>query len=115
MSGFDVTESWFERVVVVTPVGEIDIVTAPQFDEAVYAARRKEPSALIVDLSKVTFLASAGMNLLMTMHREVTRSAKFGVVADGSSAGRPLKLAGIDSVVRVFQLLDAALTAFIDA
>jgi anti-sigma B factor antagonist len=115
MDGFDVTENWFERVVVVTPVGEIDLLTAPQFRDAIYRASRKEPAAMIVDLTRVTFLASAGMNLLLAMHREVTRSAQFGIVADAPTTSRPLTMTGIDRIVGVYRLLSAALDAFKEA
>jgi anti-anti-sigma factor len=114
-NGFGVTEDWVERVVVVTASGDIDMLTAPQLDAAIYAARRKEPSALIVDLTKVTFLASAGMNLLIAVHREVSRYARFGVIADGPTTSRPLKLTGIDDVVAVYRSLADGLSAFADA
>jgi anti-sigma B factor antagonist len=115
MDGFDVTENWFERVVVVTPVGEIDILTAPGFSDAIDAARRQEPSAMILDLTKVTLLASAGINLLLTAHQEVSRHAQFGVVAEGSRTFRPLHLTGIDTVMAIYGLLAAALDAVADS
>ena len=41
--------------------GDLDVATAPELADAIQAAARKEPAALIVDLSRVDFLASAGM------------------------------------------------------
>jgi len=72
----------------------------------------KEPEALIVDLSRVDFLASAGMTVLIAAHREVAPSARFGVVADGPATSRPLKIIGIDTIVDVYRTLDDALNEF---
>lgn len=73
------------------------------------AAREKEPTGLIVDLSDAEFLSSAGMHVLVTMHHELTPAARFAVVADGPGTSRPLKITGLPDVIDVFSTLDAAL------
>ena len=115
MDGFDVTENWFERVVVVTPVGEIDMLTAPRFRDAIDAARLQDPTGMILDLTKVTFLASVGINLLIAAHQELTSRVRFGVVAEGPRTFRPLHLTGIDTVMAIYGLLASALEAVADA
>jgi anti-sigma B factor antagonist len=112
---FSVAEHWVERVVVVAVSGELDLITAPDLLDAVYAAVRKEPAAMIVDLTRVTFLASAGINVLVAAHREVGRSARFGVVADGPATSRPMKLLGIDEIVPLYPTLTDAMADFADA
>ena len=109
---FGVTESWVGRTVVVAVSGDLDMLTAPELAEAIQAASRKEPAALIVDLSRVEFLASAGINLLITVQRDIGASARFGVVADGSATSRPLKLIGVDTLFAVHRTLDDALAGF---
>jgi anti-sigma B factor antagonist len=109
---FTVTESWVERTVVVAVSGDLDMLTAPELAEAIQAASGKEPATLIVDLSRVEFLASAGINVLITVHRDIGPSARFGVVADGPATSRPLKLIGVDTVFAVYRTLDDALVAF---
>jgi anti-sigma B factor antagonist len=110
-TGFGIAESWLERTVVVAVSGDLDIATVPELTEAIQAAVRKEPAALIVDLSQVAFLASAGMSLLIAVHQEIGPSARFGVVADGPSTSRPLKMIGIDSVIDVYRSLEEALSS----
>ncbi|MDV3135355.1 STAS domain-containing protein [Mycobacterium sp. 29Ha] len=106
---FGVAEHWVECGVVVAVWGDLDLATAPKLADAIEAAVRKRPAALIVDLTRVDFLASVGMTLLITAHREIAPSARFGVVADGPSTGRPLKMTGIDTIVDVYRSLDEAL------
>jgi anti-sigma B factor antagonist len=107
--GFGVVEKWVERTVVVAATGDLDLTTAPELADAISAAARKEPKALIVDLSQLTFLASAGMSLLIEAHRDMEPKARFGVVADGPCTSRPLKLIGLDSIFDLYPTLDEAL------
>ena len=58
-------------VPVVRVVGELDIATAPELQEAVDAALRAAPAALVVDLTPTTFLDSTGA-------RTIAASAKRG-------------------------------------
>lgn len=107
--GFAVDEHWVDRTVVITASGDLDMLTAPMLAAAIGAATRKEFSALIVDLSIVEFLASAGMNVLVDTHRNILPPRRFGVVADGPATSRPLKLVGIDTIVALYRTLDDAL------
>ena len=109
---FGVAEHWVERAVVVAVWGDLDLATAPKLSDAIEAAARKEPAALIVDLSRVDFLASAGMTVLISAHRDLAPSARFGVVADGPSTSRPLEMIGINTIVDVYRTLDEALGEF---
>jgi anti-sigma B factor antagonist len=109
VAGFDVAETWFERVVVLAAAGELDMLTAPQLQRAIAAAAKKHPAAMIVDLTQVIFLASAGLNVLLAAYRDITPSARFGIVAAGVAVRRPLKLTGIDSLVMLYPALNDAL------
>ncbi len=91
--------------------GELDALTAPQLAEAVDAGLAEAPTALIVDLLEVEFLASAGMAVLLDGQRVATQLAKrFGVVADGPITNRPMVLMGLDQVISLYPNLNAALS-----
>ncbi|MGB3480878.1 MAG: STAS domain-containing protein [Mycobacterium sp.] len=107
-------EEWVGRVAVLSVSGVVDMLTAPQLEEAIGAAVGKTPAALIVDLTDVEFLASAGMGVLVGAHDQLPAEVKFAVVADGPVTSRPLKLVGIADIVDLFQTRDEAL-AKIDA
>jgi anti-anti-sigma factor len=109
---FAITESWVERVVVLSLTGELDMLTAPGVETAIASATSKEPSAVIVDLTKVRFLASAGMSVIVAAYLDITPTAQFGIVADGVAVRRPLKLTGIDTLVTLFPTLADALADF---
>lgn len=107
---FEVSEYQADGAVVVAVSGEVDMLSAPQLAEAIRNAMAAKPPALIVDLSKVEFLASAGMTVLVSAHAEAVPSTQFAVVADGPATSRPIKLTGIDSVFSLYRTLDSALS-----
>jgi anti-anti-sigma factor len=79
-------------VAVVRASGAIDMLTAPELTERVRAVVAQRPTAVIVDLTDVEFLASAGMQVLVNTHNEITPAIRFAVVADGPATSRPLAL-----------------------
>jgi anti-sigma B factor antagonist len=108
---FDVKTSRVGGVAVLSVRGDIDALTAPSLTDAIAAAQAEQPSAVIVDLSDVEFLASAGMTALVTAHQQITPSAQFLVVADGPGTSRPIKLMGVDGLLALYSTLDVAISA----
>ncbi|AGL39267.1 MULTISPECIES: STAS domain-containing protein [Mycobacterium avium complex (MAC)] len=108
---FEVGKHQVDQAVVLTVSGEVDMLSSPMLAEAIQTALAAKPAALIVDLSKVGFLASAGMTVLVTTQAELQPPTKFAVVADGSATSRPIKLMGIDSVLSLYPSLNDALSA----
>ena len=85
------------------------MLTAPQLRDAVQSALGQDPSGLIVDLTEVDFLGSAGMQVLMEAHNQTGGTeTRFAVVADGSATSRPLKITGIADLIDMFSSLDEA-------
>ncbi|MBW0015055.1 STAS domain-containing protein [Mycobacterium sp.] len=109
-TNFQVGKHQVEQAAVLTVSGEVDMLSAPQLAEAVRTALTDRPAALIVDLSKVDFLASAGMTVLVTALDQVVPPTRFAVVADGAATSRPIKLMGLDSVLSLYSTLDGALS-----
>ena len=98
-------------IAVVTVGGEIDSFTAPALEAAIAEALAVDPTALIIELSTVTFLASAGLQILAATHDKVSKSAHFTVVAKGPATSRPIQLTGLDETLDIYPTLDDALTA----
>jgi anti-sigma B factor antagonist len=96
---------------VLSVAGVVDMLTAPQLEEAIALAAKHSPQGVIVDLGSVDFLASAGMGILVAAREELPESMRFAVVADGPATSRPLKLVGIADVVGLHPTLDEALAA----
>jgi anti-anti-sigma factor len=108
---FAVEQSRIAGAVVISVRGDVDALTAPRLTEAILGALPEPPSAVIVDLSDVDFLASAGMTALITANERTAPGVRFLVVADGSGTSRPLKLMGLDRVLALYPTLDEAVSA----
>jgi len=106
-----VSEQWMGPTVVISVAGVLDMLTAPQLEAVVAAALPKSPSAIIIDLSEVDFLASAGMGVLVEARERAGGTMKFGVVADGPATSRPLKLVGLADMIGLHPTLDEARSA----
>lgn len=108
-TAFEVEQNEADGAVVLAVAGEVDMISAPPFAEAIRTALATKPAALVVDLTKVEFLASAGLSVLVNGQAEVVAPTKFAVVADGPATSRPIKLMGIDSLLSLHRTLDSAL------
>lgn len=87
------------------------MLTAPLLEWSIAASLRKHPAAVIVDLSGVDFLASAGMGVLAAAHDQACPTAGFAVVANGPATSRPLKLVGLAEVIGLYPTLADARAA----
>jgi len=97
--------------VVVRLDGEIDLVTAPIVNKSIKAALEQFPPVLVVDLSGVVFMASAGLAELLTGHRLAGQRTAFRVVAPSRVTSRPLEMVGLTAVFGVFATLEDALAS----
>lgn len=87
--------------------GVIDANTAPELAAAVDQVLAEVSSALIIDLTEVSFLASAGMTVLVKA-KERSGERGFAVVADGPATSRPLSILGLDSELSLCASFDEA-------
>jgi len=98
-----------ELGVVVQVSGEIDLANCKQFETALMHALKDEPNILVVDLSNITFLGSAGLNNLVTANQ----AAGPGVlrVVAGVTPRRAIEVTGLDEVLTISVSVDEALMA----
>jgi anti-anti-sigma factor len=102
-------------IVALTVWGSIDLLTVSQLTEAVDEAVAGRPEGLIIDLTYTDFLSSAGMAALVNAHDSVMDTGgRFGVVADGPSTARPIKLVGLDQTISLYATIEDALQALTD-
>lgn len=71
--------------------GEMDLCTAPLVRQALDSALRQSPRRLVVDLSLVRFLDSAGMEELRAAHHRAPRT-DLRLVATSRATWRPLQI-----------------------
>ncbi|MFJ7216560.1 STAS domain-containing protein [Amycolatopsis sp. NPDC098790] len=90
--------------------GEIDLSTAPGLRVACEAAAAHHRRHLIVDLSEVTFMSSAGINLMVNLRREYTPPQGLHLVLN-ATVTRLWDLVGITDLFTIHPSRAAALAA----
>ncbi|WP_290055452.1 STAS domain-containing protein [Amycolatopsis solani] len=89
--------------------GALDLALAPKLRRLAERAARSEAALLVIDLTAVTFLASAGMAELVRAHRGLTSPAQLRVVASGRITLRPLELTRLTDEFAIYPSLSEAL------
>jgi anti-sigma B factor antagonist len=112
---FNAHESLIDGLAVVSVSGSVDMLTASGLADSLDSALAKRPNGLIVDLSKVDFLGSAGISVLMRIRDTLGESTPFCVVADGPTTHRPLTLLGINEMMCLCRTLDDAVAKLTDS
>jgi anti-anti-sigma factor len=98
--------------VVVSVRGELDLATVPVLRERLDTLDQvaAAPSPLVVDLSAVTFIGSAGLALLVDLHNKCTeRNIPLAVVATGSVVPRAIQVTALDQVFAMHGTVDEAI------
>jgi anti-sigma B factor antagonist len=96
--------------------GELDIATAPRMLAALNEAFSDLSLPLVVDLSKVSFIDSTGLALLMNAHRRVLRRGQgFAILCPQGPISRMFEIADMVESLRVYRTMTAARQAAIQA
>jgi anti-sigma B factor antagonist len=79
--------------------GEVDTLTAPRLEAAVDELLGTGSEVLVVDLSRITFLASSGLAVLIrAAHLAAAEGRRLHLVAEGRPVLRPLRITGTEEL-----------------
>ncbi len=80
--------------------GELDMATAPQVQEALKCAEATDADAIILDLSRLTFMDSSGINLLVDAHaRSRAGSNRLALLRGPAAVQRVLETCALDRLL----------------
>ena len=92
--------------------GDIDLHVSPVVTESLTAMIRKEPKRIVVDLSRATYIDSAGLAVLIIAMQEVEAyGGKFFLSGLAEPIRSILETSRLDRTFRIFPNVDAALAA----
>ncbi|HVW44628.1 MAG TPA: STAS domain-containing protein [Amycolatopsis sp.] len=99
------TVEWadFQHTLVAAVTGDIDAGTTPTLRERIDAGLRDQPTGTVVlDLSGVHFLDSAGLALLVELASRCDKAGQeFQLVCTTRGVLRPLQITGLDKILTV--------------
>jgi anti-sigma B factor antagonist len=92
--------------------GEVDLYTAPQVRERLDAAIETGTTRLVVDLSKVTFIDSTTLGVLVGGTKRLRPSGgRIAVVCDEPAITRIFEITGLDGAFDILPTRDEAVAA----
>ena len=99
--------------VVVVVSGDVDLGTAPDFeDELARAVEDGLDGGLVIDLREVSFIDSTGLNALVrAFERQRLAGALLALVTDDSRVAMMLEVTRLDRVLKRYPTRDEALAA----
>lgn len=106
-----VFERWIGDTVVIECSGNLDVTTAVILEKRICDALTANPTAIVINLSGLDFLAARGMSVLVGANTSLRGRIAFAVVADGPRTRRPMTLVGLDSQMSLHATLETALAA----
>jgi anti-sigma B factor antagonist len=101
-----------ETSTVVHIVGEIDLSTRSEFQDAVRAGMDSATPVVVVNLGEVAFMGSVGLQVLVQAHDEAQHAGRTVRVVDGSAiVRRIIEVTGLEQVLSVYPTLPDAQSA----
>jgi anti-sigma B factor antagonist len=99
-----------DRIHVVSPTGEIDALTAPQLGRRLLGLAEEGKTGVVVDLSRVTFMDSTGLGVLLNAVRQLTmRDGRLVLVCPSERVMRPFEITGLATRLPIFRSREEAL------
>jgi anti-anti-sigma factor len=84
----------------VVPWGELDVASAPVLEAELRRVESLAPSSVLLDLSKLTFMDSTGVRLLVAAHDRATQGAySISFLRGPPIVQRVIEMSGLQSVL----------------
>jgi anti-sigma B factor antagonist len=92
--------------------GEIDLHVSPTVTASLNIMIEKKPKQLVIDLSRVTYIDSAGLAAFIEgMQKVEAYGGKFALASLQETVRSIFEISRLDQVFRIFPDVDAALAA----
>jgi anti-sigma B factor antagonist len=106
------TDRVLDCCVIVEVRGEVDYCSAPALNQRLSAVLAVRAPAVVLDLSRLTFLDCAALRVLLAVQRRAAaHGTTFALAAPRPTVARALKITGLDRQFAVFPTVAKAITA----
>jgi anti-anti-sigma factor len=103
-----VTPSEFDQWRLFEVEGELDMATAPILGKHVEEALSDGATHLLIDLTKVSFMDSSGIRLLLDLQEHTPQNGRMAVVAPNGPVSKLLQLTGMGHRIPIFESVGQA-------
>ncbi len=109
----DISVQQSDQISIVSIAGSIDALTADQFAGCIDERISSGEKHLLLDLSEVEFMSSAGLRVILSALKETRRQGGDLYLA-GAQGGvdRVLKMSGFSKILKTYDSVDNAIAQF---
>lgn len=100
-----------ERATVVEVGGEVELHSAGQLRDELMRAVASDNPCVVVDLSRVTFIDSTGLGVLVGAFKSVRERGALSLVCPQRSVRRVLEITGLTQVFPMYDTLEDAIAS----
>jgi anti-sigma B factor antagonist len=105
----EIVHTQYKHSDVIKPNGRVDSATSPQFEDSMQAVISKNRYNLVVDMSGIEFISSAGLRVLISSQKKCREKNGDVVLAAPSDKIRAtLELAGFHTLFSIYTDLISA-------
>jgi anti-sigma B factor antagonist len=106
-----VTVTWLPALTVIEISGEIDMATRDTMADPLFAQLDNAPPALVLDLTKIEFMGSTGLAVLIEAYKRARQGGtRLGIVVPGRSpVRRTLEFSGLLELLPIYRTIARAL------
>ncbi|HEX5407221.1 MAG TPA: STAS domain-containing protein [Pseudonocardiaceae bacterium] len=91
--------------------GEVDLSTASGLRDAIAKSLAAAPAVLVVDMTAVTFMGSAGLTVLVEAQQRSAPDTKLRIAVAHRAVLRSINITGLDRYLAVYPTVEQALVA----
>lgn len=102
------------NVQIVVATGRVNSENATDFEEKISTSIEQSATGIVLDLSELEYMASAGMRAILLVAKELeTRKVKFALAAVPKNILEVLKIAGFLQLMDAIPTRDEAISRFV--
>lgn len=80
--------------------GRVDTITAPEFEQAV-TAELDAVSTLILDFTKVDYISSAGLRVLLSLQKTMNRQGSMKIIGVNETVNEIFEVTGFSEILTI--------------
>lgn len=105
---FSLTSEVRDRIAIITLTGELDASVAGQFRDAVVDAAAANAERLVLDMTNLDYMASAGLRALVFAKQKMGANVEIFVVGAHDAVAETIEMTGFHHSVFMLDSYDAA-------
>lgn len=112
-STLEISVENYKRAALVKVSGRVDSSNAAEFDTALKEIINEGQHNIVVEMSDVNYMSSAGLRAIVAAHRESRkRNGDVRLAVPSERVSEVLSLAGLDSIFNIYEDTTAAVGSF---